>query len=253
MFSIGITTFKRRYEMVEKLIKDIKTFQPKVEIILTVNADYKEPFDDEYRKKIMDLCMRYENIFPVVFPQFTGLSKMWNTIVLNASSEYVFIMNDDLQIEKEVLNQVNHLVQTMDTNVENQIIKINQSFSHFLCSKALVDEVGYFDERFLAFGEEDGDFTWRYIHKFHHSIRSVDMEGIENQAEGYLIPHPNMEVEDIHGTRFVPKFNRDFANKKYKPSIFGTKGMFDCKKKRVIKENKQYPYENFKKKYFDEM
>ena len=39
MLTIGITTFKRRFELVESLIKKIKTFEPNIEIILTINAD----------------------------------------------------------------------------------------------------------------------------------------------------------------------------------------------------------------------
>ena len=156
MITVGITTFKRRFEMVKGLIECIKRISPEIEIILAVNADYKEKFDEDYRKGICQLCVDNSNVFPVFFPTFTSLSKMWNMIVLNASNEFVLLMNDDLIVEnKSFIETVNEEVEKRkNRKIQDQIFKINDSFSYFVCSKAFLDDIGYFDERLLAFGEE---------------------------------------------------------------------------------------------------
>lgn len=253
MFSIGITTFKRRLGMVEKLVHQIKEYRPDVEIILAVNADYKEPFDNAYRKSILNLCAEYDDIYPVIFPQFTGLSKMWNTIILNASEEFILVMNDDLELSGDVFADIDKRINDIcdKHRTSGEIFTINNSFSYYVCSKRIIDELGYFDERLLAFGEEDGDIVWRYIKKYHKSIDNLKIEGIKNQAEGYLIAHPNMEVANVHGRRLVPKFNRNFImEEKYVRNLFGIRGMFEHKMSQKIEDAVQYPYEKFKREHF---
>ena len=41
-------------------------------------------------------------------------------------------------------------------------------------------EVGFFDERLLGLGEEDGDFCWRYHERYDYEIRSITIPGIAN-------------------------------------------------------------------------
>lgn len=253
MYSVGITTFKRRYAMVEKLIQNIKKYQPKIEIILAVNADYKEPFDQEYRKKILQLSAEHDNVFPIIFPTFTGLAKMWNTIILNASFDFILMLNDDIEISEDIFASVANEIDTMQSKeVSDRISKINNTFSHFIISKELADEMNYFDERLLAFGEEDGDFTWRYIDRYKKDIPISNISGILNQSEGYFISQPMMEVENVRGMRLVPSFNRYFVQKiKFQKSIIGIKGMFDHRMNRVICDEMQYPYEKFKRANYD--
>lgn len=256
MITIGITTFKRRLEMVSRLIESIKQNDPEIEIILTVNADYKEKFDEEYRRSICELCMNYSRIFPIIFPTFTSLSKMWNSIVINASNEYVLMLNDDLIVEnanliKEIEAEIEK--RSEGKTLQGQLFKINHSFSHFVCSKSFLDDIGYFDERLLAFGEEDGDLVWRYIEKYKEDVPSVEIEGISNIGEGYMIANQNMQIENVENYRLVPLFNRQFIDSKYKRSLTGIKGMFQHKMKRVKPDEKQYPYESFKRSYFENL
>lgn len=253
MISLGITTFCRRYEMLEKMIENIKRFSPDVEIILIVNADYRIDFNEQYRKNILGLCERFTKIYPVIFPQFTGLSKMWNTIVLNATNEYICILNDDLDIRVDIVAVVEKIISEMK-KPSDLFVKVNNSFSHFICTKKVIDDLGYFDERLLAFGEEDGDMTWRYIKKFRRKIKSVDIEGINNIGEGYMTPHPNMKLKEVNQERLVPAFNRNFIfHKKYGRSIWGIRGMFPWRMRQKLSDKIQYPYEKFKRKHFDSL
>ena len=252
MYSVGITTFKRRLDMVSSLIETIRKYREDTEILLTVNADYEEHFDQKYREAILELAANYNDVYPIVYPTFTGLAKMWNNMIINASSEYILLLNDDIDISGDIFVPIELAIGDMDNSesggVSNKILKINDSFSHFIISKELADDMGYFDERLLAFGEEDGDFVWRYIRKYGKDIASIDIDGISNMAEGYFITQPNMEMEDVRGMRFVPSFNRRFIQTiKYRRSITGIKGMFDHRMNQVIPDEKQYPYERFRR------
>ena len=40
--------------------------------------------------------------------------------------------------------------------------------------------MGFFDERLLGLGEEDGDFFWRFYKKYKKEIPSVDVGFIDN-------------------------------------------------------------------------
>jgi hypothetical protein len=102
-------------------------------------------------------------------------------------------------------------------------------------------EVGFFDERLLGLGEEDGDFYWRYHEKFNREIPEINIE---------LIHNIHSEVTDggyTKGIRTASQFNRDFIKKtKYKEILFGGyKGMFDKRVKKLLTDEVQYPYEDF--------
>ena len=95
---------------------------------------------------------------------------------------------------------------------------------------------------------------WRYVSKYNKNCESIELQGICNQAEGYMILHVNMQIENVQGARLVPKFNREFINHhKYKRSFLGIKGMFDHKMAQVMENETQYPYEKFKREHFSKM
>jgi hypothetical protein len=54
-------------------------------------------------------------------------------------------------------------------NNRGHSLLINKSRSHFLISRQVIDEVGYFDVMILGLGEEDGDTTRRYIRQYKRS------------------------------------------------------------------------------------
>lgn len=149
-------------------------------------------------------------------------------------------MNDDLELKAE--NGIcffDHLEAALATH--SGTFKINGSFSHFILDKQELIEVGFFDERLLGLGEEDGDFFWRFYKKYKKEIANVEMGLIDNVQseladEGYT-----------KGIRTASKFNRDFIqNQKYKPTILGGyRGMFDKRVNQILDDEKQYPYELF--------
>ncbi len=240
-YSVVITTFDKRFDaFLVPLLAQIKSQRPGIEVIIVVNGPAKGTFDETYRSNILSYVSRFPNVFPTLFPSFQSLAKMWNRGALTASHGRALILNDDLELKSE--NGIcffDHLEAAMSAN--SGTFKVNGSFSHFVLDKRELIEVGFFDERLLGLGEEDGDFYWRFYKKYKKEIPSSDMGLIDNVQsdladEGYT-----------KGIRTASKFNRDFIqNQKYKSTILrGYRGMFDKKVNQVLEDEKQYPYELF--------
>ena len=240
-YSIVITTFDKRFDAyLVGLISSIKRHRPAVEVIVTANGPCRAEFDASYRSRLLAFLATQDNCFPTVFPQFQSLAKMWNRGVLTASNDCVLVLNDDLTIHEPIeggfFDQLEAALQR-----PAKTFKINGSFSHFVVSRQELMEVGFFDERLLGLGEEDGDFFWRYHETFNREIGSVDITGIDNI---------NSDLADtgyVKGIRTAAKFNRDFIkNNKYKEVLIGGyRGMFDKRVKKILPDDKQYPYEAF--------
>lgn len=240
-YSIVITTFDKRFEsFLAPLIKSIKHERPDAEIIITANGSCRALFNEGYRQALLSFLATQNNCFPVVFPTFQSLAKMWNRGILTASHEQVLVLNDDLNIPIDTENGFfDQLESALTTHTGT--FKINGSFSHYVISKSELIDVGFFDERLLGLGEEDGDFFWRYHTRFGREIPSVTLPNIDNICS---------DVADdgyTKGIRTAAKFNRDYIkNVKYKEVLIGGyRGMFDKRVKKLVADEQQYPYETF--------
>jgi len=187
-------------------------------------------------------------VYPVVFPAFQSLAKLWNRGILAATNNSVLVLNDDLKIQKidgkSFFDSLDGVLQSAP-----ETFTINGSFSHFMISKKELLEVGFFDERLLGLGEEDGDFYWRYHEKYNREIPSFEVD---------LIDNIHSDVTDdgyTKGIRTASKFNREFIKtQKYKDVLLGGyKGMFDKRVKKILMDHEQYPYETFYLKYKDRL
>ena len=241
LYSVVITTFDKRFEaFLVPLVAQIRAQRPNLEIVVMINGPGKGVFDESYRASILSYLAKYPEVFPTMFPSFQSLAKLWNRGALTASHDRALILNDDLELRSE--NGVcffDHLETALAS--QKGTFKINGSFSHFILDKRELIEVGFFDERLLGLGEEDGDFFWRFYKKYKKEIPSVDVGFIDNVQsdladEGYT-----------KGIRTASKFNRDFIQeKKYKTTLLGGyRGMFDKKVNQILEDDKQYPYELF--------
>jgi len=173
---------------------------------------------------------------------------MWNRGILTASHEQVLVLNDDLHIPAGVEHGFfTRLEETLTSH--KGTFKINGSFSHYVISKQEHIDVGFFDERLLGLGEEDGDFFWRYHEKFGREIPSVSLPSIDN------IQSDIADTGYTKGIRTAAKFNRDYIqNVKYKEVLLGGyRGMFDKRVKKIIPDETQYPYESFYRSNIDKV
>jgi predicted glycosyltransferase involved in capsule biosynthesis len=241
--SIGITTFEARFERYfVPLLSKIKEYAPDNEVIVAINGEHRQPFGEEYRRRILEFMAGHPLVFPVVFPQFRGLSKLWNSIVIHASQDYVLMLNDDIMItEKRFLENICSAIRKND----GRTFLINRSWSHFLVSRQELDDLGYFDERLLGIGEEDGDMTWRYIHRYGNPITNLRMKGFVNYAEETVKTYKPINIQTHSGTKYS-LFNRRFLfSEKYALDPSGIRGMFV---EPVVLKNpgkEQYPNERF--------
>ena len=243
-YSVVITSFDKRFEpFLVPLIKQIKQYRPTLEISVMINGPYKSPFDQRFRSQLLQFLGTMDQCYPTIFPNFQSLAKLWNRGVLHCTNERVLVLNDDVSIEKSFFDALEKQL----TELPNTF-QINGSFSHFVINRSELIEVGFFDERLLGLGEEDGDFFWRYFQHYGREISSVDIAHIENihseiRDEGYTT-----------GIRTASRFNRDFIKqRKYQDVLIGYKGMFDKKVKKLLPDEEQYPYEYFYLKHRDEL
>lgn len=236
-FTIGITTFELRFDMLKNLIESIRKYCNE-DIIVTVNGNHNKPLDPVYRKESLSFFSSIDNVYPIYFTEMRGLGKMINTIFIHSKNENVLILNDDLKITDKIFFDE---LEVAFNNLQN-LCKLQttwySSFSHYIAKKSFIQEIGYYDERFLGFGEEDGDLSYRYIEKFGTEIPALSINGLE---------HYNSEIrQDIKpGVGKYSLFNREFINKKYSFLNGTIQGMFDKPASVALPLSEQYVYEKF--------
>jgi len=230
--TICITTFKERYHFVSKLVSQIRSYND-MKILISINGERDGSFDNEYRKNILELCSSYDNVYPIFFIEMRGLSKMWNTLLSHSPTRYVLMLNDDLEITKDIFRQINTNNITLN--------KINNSYSHYLVDKELIDKVGWFDERLLGFGEEDGDIHYR-IGETGIKINNIRIDGLINIVSDIR----QEEVTKSNGGKYT-EFNRNWIQTKYIEGYYDGPNMFSNKwvRDKSVDDTNSLPYERF--------
>ena len=240
--TLGITTFERRFETYfVPLVEQIRGMDVEIEIVVAVNGEHQHRFSEQYRTALLSFSAGQPNLFPIVFPQFRGLAKLWNSIIVNASHDHILILNDDVAIPKgNFLEKVRQAL----ARSQGKSFTINGSWSHFVVSREEIDQVGYFDERLLGIGEEDGDMTWRYIALYGRPIKNYSISGISNFSEDTMSEQPANIA--CHSSGKYSQFNRSFVyQSKYQEDPTGIKGMFDVPMSNNDPGPQQYPHERF--------
>ena len=231
-YSISITTFSLRFEMVEKLVNQIRSFT-NVPINICINGEYKKDFIEDYRRKMLKLCLEYDYILPIFFSEMRGLSKMWNTLISLSNHDNILILNDDIEIlSNDIFQKIS------DLNCSNLgITKINNSFSHFLVNRNIINEIGWFDERLIGFGEEDGDITFRSI-EIGYNIDNLNVSGLVNITS-------DIRQNIKSGIGKYSLFNREFIfyQKYQKVESDGIVGMFGDPYRKILSDLNALPYE----------
>lgn len=238
--SVCLVTFKERRELIKSLIPRIREIIPaEVDIILAVNGNFEEPMPEDYRSDMLNLSMEHQNVYPIVCADFMSLSKLWNTLVLFSKTEYNFIMTDDLVISNPNVYQI---ASDYAERTGEGFFTINNGFSHFVLTKSFLHQIGYFDERLLAYGEEDGDLVHRYIKMFGRDVPTLPIDGFYNGAAYHL----KMKNTENHINN-KPTVNREIALIKYADDPNGICGMnpTPLSATGVFEDYQQYPYEPF--------
>jgi hypothetical protein len=198
--NIIITTFSKRYFLLKSLIDSIRNFMNN-RIVIVVNGEINKEENVEYINNIFNLCID-NNIIPIFFPEFRSLSKMWNTGCMFSNSNDLLVLNDDI-ILLETFKQ-----DFADISYDN-ILLLNNSFSHFLIKKQFLDDIGYFEERFLGIGWEDADFCARYMKKYQKYIPHKNISSIKHSCSDICSDNQNITWNKYS------IINRDFFIEKY--------------------------------------
>ena len=75
------------------MLERIKSLAPNIEVIVGVNGNYGESFDQDFRRQVLEVCAKYDNVFPISFPTFRGWAKINNTMFLQASNDNILFLS----------------------------------------------------------------------------------------------------------------------------------------------------------------
>jgi hypothetical protein len=132
-----------------------------VPIYLVINGKFDGPPDSQKLMHLINRVSEYEDVFPIVFGHLQGCATLWNTGLTHSNCSRNFVFNDDISVDEETIaSQMQVAVEMMS---ESNLLTINNSWSHYLISNNCLKDIGPFDERFLGFGEEDGDYIRRVV------------------------------------------------------------------------------------------
>ena len=155
--TIGITTFKDRFDnCLRPLLTKLSILFPNEQIIVIANGHYLADEQLDFMERFEAFCKRFRNVDPESFADPRGLSFLWNRIIARASSDNIFILNDDIMIKACFRRFIEE-----SGIVRAPVATINSSWSHFKISGDIIDRVGLFDEGFTEIGGEDDDYIAR--------------------------------------------------------------------------------------------
>jgi hypothetical protein len=155
--TIGITTFMDRFHnCLKPLIKKISFLFPECEIIVIANGHVLKEEQKKYLGELERFCRRFSNVKLISFSEPRGLSSIWNLIINQSMTERILLLNDDLRIKVDFREFISGC-----GILQSPVATINSSWSHFVISKSVVENVGYFDENLKEIGGEDDDYSAR--------------------------------------------------------------------------------------------
>lgn len=202
-FSIGIVTYIRRYEeFFRPLITYFCRLFPDTEIVVAVNGYYDQAAQEKYLVEITAFLGQFPNVKVLAHTTPESLSKLWNKLIINSTAEKTLICNDDLLL----LPTFRRHLEASGLLAED-VGLIKWSWSHFIISKRIVSQVGWFDERFPGVGNEDEDYEARLAH-LNIPVPTFMMGGLRNIT---------VKTEDFSYGKNMAVVNRKYtgANKEF--------------------------------------
>ena len=205
-YTIGITTFDRRFSLLKNLISKIRQYTD-TEIIVAVNGANNKNFDENYRVDSLNFFSSHKNILPVYFSEMRGCAKLWNTLIIHSKTENLLILNDDLDFTDNIFPQVEEALNQLE-----DLILINNNRPHFFIKKSFAFKINYFDERFLGFGDEDNDMYSKYTRYMNKKVPSFEIKNLK-----HLLSSIKLDLVDPVGTpEKYSAFNVKYRAKKNK-------------------------------------
>lgn len=235
-YSVAITTFNRRFDLFKSLLKKIKEQREDLEVIVFINGLTNLPFDEDYRKNILEFISQYKNTFPVVFPEFRSLTRLWNNACRMTSNDYVLIIADDVDVEDTFFDDFDNSYEQLN----GHCTYINGHFGGLFLNKHIVEELNWFDERYLGIGHEDGTFLRAYQRKFGHPMPILHVSSIKNDYSLEWQQELLKTEVRLDGQRLDNQFTRfSRFNEEVQEFINSGQEVYG------VSYTKQYPYDKF--------
>lgn len=177
--SIVVTTHCKRFTQAKILLSALRSAVPHdVPIYVVVNSHPSAQDDRRLQSQFVREISQNDFVFPICLGRETGISELWNIGIRHTSTEQVILLGDDTSFSPDTLSAV--MLSWLKRIGQEPMTVLNDSWGHFSISKSCVRDVGYFDERFLGFGEEDGDYLYRFVNHYGKNPIAIKIPGLHN-------------------------------------------------------------------------
>lgn len=243
--AIVLTTFSDRFfSHAIPTLQSFKDANLERRVFVVVNGDQDKDFDEAIRNQFLAEALAVYPVSPICFGSARGMAELWNAGARYADQESLIFMNEDLLIDPNGLLEA---IELIEAALETRgLVILNESFGHFGLKRKCLLDLGWFDERFLGFGEEDGDFLWRFETNPNYGkscVLRANHSAIKNIASniGYL---------KITGgpTSKYSSFNHEMLRLKYSFKVGPPQGMFQASAEIISAGPNLYPQEAFRRK-----
>ena len=235
---IVVTTFEKRFfSSALPLIQQLRDAGIDYPIMVVINGNLDGNHNQDLRQKFISELAKFTNLGVVTNFQFSGISRHWNLGIQLLGTESVACFSDDLVVSHHFKNELESVYEAVKVA---GLVTI-EGFAAFVLTRDLIDEIGWFDERFLGFGEEDGDYVWRYIKRF---------EKDPPRFKSFSLVHQNLQSrgDEVAGISKYSLFNLAWRKTKYVENSEGIFGCFSRPQIQRISDTDYHPMETFRRK-----
>lgn len=193
-YDIGVTTYITRFDSYFKsLFRQLLYLFKDRRIIIVANGHYERIMQTEYLKNLGLLLGEYPNVTLISYQNPFGLSKMWNDAIKSSRSGRILMLNDDIYLWPQFRREIES-----SGLLNRKVVKINDSWSHFLITQEIIDAVGWFDEKFIEIGHEDADYEARLACR-NISIENVEIRSVFNCIDDIEEYSYGKRLEEVDG------------------------------------------------------
>lgn len=235
--SILVTTFEKRFfGNALPLVQELRKQMPDIPILIFINGNLGGDHDKALRSKFLKSLSEISNIDVVCNGRMTGISRNWNLGIQLASTEQVLCLSDDVLISSEFFKDVEVLFKQNELNG----LTVIESFACFFISRNLIDLIGWFDERYLGFGIEDGDYLWRFENYFGFPPSRYKIDSFSHAWQ-------SDRGDDVMGEGKYSLANFAYNDLKYINDENGLQGPYSEKKISRLSSEYIHPMEDFRR------
>lgn len=194
-FAIGIPTYNRADLLLPSLMRYVLKDFKDVDIHIIDNGKQNLSF-------LNNVC---DNLFVYEQEENLGVAASWNKLckIIFKDYEYAMILNDDVYLGYDTSHVEEKINQYPDT-----LITSFASWSMFIISKSLYENIGDFDEIFYPAYYEDSDYIYRMNLKriFYSVDQTLNPQTLRISMTHELAPDMVNEAMRVNRLRYIEKW-----------------------------------------------